>query len=375
MAENTTDYSTIDQPYDQQLNRSEPGTDNGSVQEATVKNDGAMSDVWIKNFIRSENWKPKSVGFYIDGQSGKAEFSNVSISGEVDAIGGTIGGFTITADALVGIGGGIIEIHSLNAGSSAKIKLSENDVSLYDDTTGGGNTVTGNSAQIKFLRTDDSSETLGFLVTKRVGKDYDADNVLEMYPPSDAGSGRFNVWFNGRSGDTDAGNLGYYGIFVDTRTSKTRSTAQGGALNGRFEVRLSRNGVAADVPAIVVYDARMAFSNDSMSGQVAGLFGSGNNGIAGFGYRGGSSGAWVNEFLLYSDGYRSLRLGSALTPDDDGAYDIGSEDFRVKDIYMSGSLYMGSGGGGGNLNINVTSTGTSYFNGRLKIPVGTNLYN
>ena len=35
-----------------------------------------LGDLWIKNFIRSENWKPKTTGFTIDGQTGYAEFSS-----------------------------------------------------------------------------------------------------------------------------------------------------------------------------------------------------------------------------------------------------------------------------------------------------------
>ena len=68
---------------------------NGSVERTTVTSEGSMDDLWINKFIRSKNWKPKSVGFYIDGESGYAEFSKVFISGEIEALSGEIGGFTI----------------------------------------------------------------------------------------------------------------------------------------------------------------------------------------------------------------------------------------------------------------------------------------
>ena len=71
---------------------------NGSVETMPVRSDGAIGDVWIKNFIRSENWKPKSVGFTIDGQSGYAEFCNVFVSGNIEALTGSVGGFQIGSD-------------------------------------------------------------------------------------------------------------------------------------------------------------------------------------------------------------------------------------------------------------------------------------
>lgn len=131
------DYRSINRPYDKFLNRtgtgysvnptntySQPGlqslaqtnpasgnisginitpgsttggvdTTNGSVEQMPVKSEGAMSDLWIDKFIRSSNWQPKSVGFYIDGQTGYAEFSNVFVSGNIQAQTGSIGGFEI----------------------------------------------------------------------------------------------------------------------------------------------------------------------------------------------------------------------------------------------------------------------------------------
>ena len=122
--DNTTEtnrnYEEIERPYNAFLERSDqtvnqdtindlsgnspttPGSSqsgtNGSVENQPVRSDGAMGDVWIKNFIRSLNWKPKKVGFYIDGQSGYAEFSNVFVSGNIHAFTGEIGGFEIGAD-------------------------------------------------------------------------------------------------------------------------------------------------------------------------------------------------------------------------------------------------------------------------------------
>jgi hypothetical protein len=124
--ESNRDYSSIEKPYNNFLERSIPYTSpnemanstrdannnqtpntsinstpsNGSVEDQPVNNPGSMGDVWIKNFIRSSNWKPKKIGFTIDGQTGYAEFTNVFISGHIQALTGTIGGWTIGSTAL-----------------------------------------------------------------------------------------------------------------------------------------------------------------------------------------------------------------------------------------------------------------------------------
>ena len=81
------------------------GTSSGSgggVTEPVVKNESQFSDLWIQNTIKSLNWKPKKQGFYIDGASGYAEFSNIFLSGSITAREGLIGGWTITDTSLYG---------------------------------------------------------------------------------------------------------------------------------------------------------------------------------------------------------------------------------------------------------------------------------
>ena len=135
----TIDISTIDRPYDNHLNRSsssdvstpavDSGSDtgssgstdssstspatgssnsegNGNVQEQNVKNAGAIGDVWVNTFIRSTNWKPRTQGFTIEGQNGYAEFCNVFVSGNIQALTGLIGGFTIGATDISATSGG-----------------------------------------------------------------------------------------------------------------------------------------------------------------------------------------------------------------------------------------------------------------------------
>lgn len=122
-----TNYSTIADPYNGMMDRqnvqyaveslddsnleSQPGSDNASAVDSAVPpvkddfdlNNGSIgqqnfTDVWIKTWIKSTNYQPKKVGFYIDGGTGYAEFVNVYVSGTVVASLGTIGGFSIGTD-------------------------------------------------------------------------------------------------------------------------------------------------------------------------------------------------------------------------------------------------------------------------------------
>ena len=90
---------------------------NGNVETMPVKSDGSLGDVWISTFIKSVNWQPKTVGFYIDGKTGYAEFSNVFISGNAQIGSGTIGGFTIGGTNLSATSGGYTTI--LSSGTTA----------------------------------------------------------------------------------------------------------------------------------------------------------------------------------------------------------------------------------------------------------------
>ena len=119
----SSDYSTINNPYDNLLARESDGAvavapnesniaenqsaapeassdvgSGGSVETTAVKSSGTLSDTWINTFLRSTNWQPKKSGFTIDGQTGYAEFANVFITGGITATTGTIGGFDIGSD-------------------------------------------------------------------------------------------------------------------------------------------------------------------------------------------------------------------------------------------------------------------------------------
>ena len=128
-------YENIDNPYSATLEREASKTSlpvaessignpgpagNGSVEEMAVKSDGGMNDLWIKNFIKSVGWKPKTRGFYIDGATGYAEFSNVFVSGEIQALLGLIGGWVISETSLKDAAGTVGMSSAVTAGDDVR---------------------------------------------------------------------------------------------------------------------------------------------------------------------------------------------------------------------------------------------------------------
>ena len=76
----------------------------GANLDAQIETGQSLDDLWISTFIRSKNWKPNAAGFNIDGATGKAEFSDVTVRGTIYATAGEIGGWTINATTITGGG-------------------------------------------------------------------------------------------------------------------------------------------------------------------------------------------------------------------------------------------------------------------------------
>ena len=140
--------------------------DNGSVETQPVKSDGGMADLWIGNLIRSTNWKPRTVGFYIDGQTGYAEFTNVYVSGNIQALTGLIGGFSIGATDLSATSGGNTTILS-----SGPVAFSSGPTGLPTVTITQAGILTATNAVISGTIT----ATVGFIGGFALGTDYIRD--------------------------------------------------------------------------------------------------------------------------------------------------------------------------------------------------------
>lgn len=112
------DYSTIDDPYDSSMHRnrengglsseddqesvgtssksggyggmnatesggsSATGGDPSDLPEGAVGG-GQLNDIWVGTFLKSTGYKPGKRGFYLDGRTGFAEFTNVNVIGEI----------------------------------------------------------------------------------------------------------------------------------------------------------------------------------------------------------------------------------------------------------------------------------------------------
>jgi hypothetical protein len=104
MAVNEITYETIDRPYNAYMTRDAIDTvDRPSLVESDNSDDGAavktgegLSELWVENWIKSMNYKPKTQGFYFDAKTGYIEAMELYIG----TIGGVIGGWEISSDAI-----------------------------------------------------------------------------------------------------------------------------------------------------------------------------------------------------------------------------------------------------------------------------------
>ena len=81
---------------------SQPQAGGSEMVDPTIKDGDSLADLWIANSIKSKYWRPRTSGFYIDGQTGYAEFADVYLSGEIDAKSGKISGaLTIGTDGSI----------------------------------------------------------------------------------------------------------------------------------------------------------------------------------------------------------------------------------------------------------------------------------
>ena len=107
------DYNSIENPYNNNLERESFGSESNMTGSSYDQSSGyidsgqgasgggpsvaspndmgeqalpssSFEDIWLNNWIKSRNYKPKSVGFYINGKTGYAEFTGVYISGTIE---------------------------------------------------------------------------------------------------------------------------------------------------------------------------------------------------------------------------------------------------------------------------------------------------
>lgn len=205
------DYTNIDNPYDNSLQRSDnipPPSQQENVNEMPVKTSGNMDSLWINSFIRSTNWLPKKRGFYIDGETGYAEFSDVFVGNVIQVItGGTIGGWTITATELTS---GNVHIQSdtqrILMGAATE-PLVGNGIFLGLDGADYEFRV-GNPPDGDFIHWDGSSMEFSLKDGTFIVGDEDGGNFIEI----DGAGGTISLWSLGNprvSLDVGTGGIGF----------------------------------------------------------------------------------------------------------------------------------------------------------------------
>lgn len=193
----------------------------------------------IQGDLQSNNFLTTVSGWQIQA-NGNVEFNNGKFRGEVD-IGDPTG---------------------------AEVVIAGNDINLYDFSIGGTGNITGDTASINFIRRDGGAGE--FIIQKRHGKDFDADNVFEMFytaPPI----GKHNFIFIGRDGipDTSSINTGSISFATNLKTTESASSS-----NGFFSLNSYVDGLDAGL-SIFTTDNRNASSGVGVgvSATISGLNG------------------------------------------------------------------------------------------------------
>lgn len=214
----------------------------------------------------------------------------------------------------------------------SRVEIAGNDITFYDDTTGGGGTFTGDTSRLIFSRADRDEGT--FIMEKRVSVNDTLDSVLSWYVTAPV-LGHHNWMFIGRDG-------------VDTPENKQLSV-----------LRIAINGVSTDDVVVGKPFGSFAieYCEESITENVV-IFGGSSRNFIGAGRTGSSSyisassggitglsyytaGSGLQNVLLYLLDETKIMLGAPLIPDTNNSYDIGSSASKIKDIHIGGRLNVG----------------------------------
>ena len=205
----------------------------------------------------------------------------------------------------------------------ARVEISSNDMYLYDDSKGGGGTISGNTASLVFARADQKSGT--FLIQKRHATTNDLGNVFEMYYEDLASGGQDNYIFFGRSGDLSAPSYFTGAIYSNVDITTAKAAGYG---NGIYGISVSTNKVTPLGFAFIAGDTRTIIGSGT---GYSSLMNADNGGTVGFTYAAGNGGGTV----LYCNDLTKITLGLSLIPDTNAAYDIGSPSLKIRNFYGS----------------------------------------
>lgn len=234
----------------------------------------------------------------------------------------------------------------------SRAELAGNDLTLYDDTYSQNGQLIGDASRIVFTHgsaKDGDTITSGFILQKRASTDNTYDNVLELFALDN--DPNLNFIFIGRMGD---GENRYLSLLELTVKHRSALATDRGLINGVMRFRATRDDEDPDVDysGVTVADA---------GGLVTNAVGVTVRNVG----QGAQGGVTISHIAKIDDDPRLPGLSASgkatagiavlngevdfygpFLPTEDAALDIGSSSFRVKDLYISGTIHGFSGGGG-----------------------------
>lgn len=219
------------------------------------------------------------------------------------------------------------------SGLPHRVLIQDNDVTFFDDTTGGGGEIKGDTSRLIFRSA--FREEGSFIMEKRVSVNDTLDSVLSWYAIAPV-EGHHNWLFIGRDGvDSPASkNLSVFRIGVN---GKTDDVPANGKPYGSFSVEYSEEEVLQGIT--IFGGASRNFIGAGLSG-FSSFISAGDGGLAGLSYF--DLALQSQNVLLYLLSKNEIMLGAKLLPDATNAYDIGSASFRIKTIYTVNAVNVSS---------------------------------
>lgn len=271
-----------------------------------------------------------------------------------------------------------------------RVEMSGNDIRLFDDSDGGTGAINGDTASLRFIRSDKQPGDL--VIQKRHGVNDDLENVFEVYYSEAAGGSQKNYIFIGRQGDATLGSYSdvtvLHGVWdvraevnrvFDYGNRPTIYTADYNKLDGTKQGVITtiagegRDGFAGigKLVEVLTFSGATSFAvGDTITGNTTGAtaliiykasttvfyvnhtnniaFDPATDNACTTNGAGGGSGTgnlsatqWANFVGFLIDPSLNLILGNNMIPDTDNVYDIGTNALRIKDVHIGGRLNVG----------------------------------